>query len=126
MSRFSMIDMIRMSEFTRENPGLKGIRLFKAYIEKYPELTAEQKMLNLCDAMNWNDLKAKIEIQRLKKSWNNKSNLVGDRLAVIAYTEYEKGKFVYGIQFWTQEMIDQGVSINTDRTESIFIEQLNS
>lgn len=70
------------------------------------------------------DMTAQIEIQEIKKSWGGRNTTVYDRMAVIVCTEYEKDKFFYGVQYWTQESIDKGTSTNTDGTESKFIEQL--
>lgn len=50
--------------------------------------------------------------------------VVEGRLAVIVLTEYKKGKGIYGVQFWTRAMINEGVNKNTDGTESRFVEQL--
>ena len=44
--------MVRMAKFARENPDLKPIPLIKAYNEKYPEISEEQKLKNI---RNWID-----------------------------------------------------------------------
>lgn len=50
--RYSSLDMIRMARFARGNPDLERITLIKAYNEKYPEVTLEQKLKNI---RNWLD-----------------------------------------------------------------------
>jgi hypothetical protein len=51
---------------------------------------------------------------------------VSDRIGVITLTEHIKGLAYYGVQFWRPQMIDRGFSINTDGTESKFVELLNN
>lgn len=55
-SRYSNLDMIRMAKFAKENPDLKPIPLIKAYNEKYPEVTYEQKLKNIINLLEDNDL----------------------------------------------------------------------
>jgi hypothetical protein len=55
-----------------------------------------------------------------KKLFKNGNN----RIPVIVLTEYSKNKGTYGIQFWTNNMINIGTSVNTDKTISSFIEIL--
>lgn len=46
------------------------------------------------------------------------------RTAVIVETEFSPGVSNYGTQFWTDEMIKAGISKNTDKTISTFVEKL--
>lgn len=48
-TKYSSIDMIRIVKFAKENPELKPIPLIKAYNEKYPEISEEQKLKNIKD-----------------------------------------------------------------------------
>jgi hypothetical protein len=49
---YSSLDMVRMAKFAKENPNLKPIPLIKSYNDKYPEVTEEQKLKNI---RNWLD-----------------------------------------------------------------------
>lgn len=60
-NRYSNLDMIRMAKFAKENPELKPIHLIEAYNEKYPEISEKQKMANIRNWLNDNDLIDKIE-----------------------------------------------------------------
>lgn len=65
-------------------------------------------------------------IKEIKDSIQNRnfSKTCNGRIAVICLTPYEKNKATYGIQFWTDEMIEIGTSKNTDNSISTFIEKL--
>lgn len=52
------------------------------------------------------------------------SREVNGRAAVIVCTGISARKAYYGVQFWTPEMIAAGSSVNTDRTVSVFVENL--
>lgn len=54
---------------------------------------------------------------KLQKESNN-------RFAVIVLNTYSVNKAYYGIQFWSNEMIEIGTSNNSDNTLSKFIEKL--
>ena len=41
---------------------------------------------------------------------------------VYVKTEYKKGKFSYGVQFWSEFLIRQGWSTNSDNTTAYFVE----
>jgi len=58
---YSSLDMIRMAKFAKENPNLKPIPLIKAYNEKYPEVTTEQKLKNVRNWLNDNAVMAVAE-----------------------------------------------------------------
>ncbi len=60
-TRYSSLDMVRMGKFAKENPELKPIPLIKAYNEKYPEVTKEQKMKNIRNWLDDNDLMSAID-----------------------------------------------------------------
>ena len=49
---------------------------------------------------------------------------VGDRFPVIVLTVYSAKQQIYGVQFWTTQMISQGSQINTDKTISKFFQFL--
>ena len=51
-TRYSSLDMVRMAKFAKENPNLKPIPLIRGYNKKYPETTTEQKLTNI---RNWLD-----------------------------------------------------------------------
>lgn len=59
--KYSSLDMVRMAKFAKENPELKPIPLIKAYNEKYPEVTDEQKMKNIRNWLDNDKLMQKIE-----------------------------------------------------------------
>lgn len=46
------------------------------------------------------------------------------RTAVIVETPFSANKSIYGVQFWTVEMIDKQTAINTDKSISTFIQIL--
>ena len=80
-TRFSSLDMVRMAKFAKENPKLKPIPLIKAYCEKYPEISDEQKLANLRNWLHDNDIVRKAEasdecatlpIQHVSNSVQNK------------------------------------------------------
>lgn len=60
-TRFSSLDMVRMAKFAKENPELKPIPLIKAYCDKYPEVTEEQKLANIRNWLHDNDIVRKAE-----------------------------------------------------------------
>lgn len=63
--KYSSLDMVRMAKFAKENPNLKPIELIRAYNEKYPEITLEQKLKNI---RNWLDDEAVIaEVEKANK-----------------------------------------------------------
>ena len=43
---------------------------------------------------------------------------------VYVKTEHKKGKISYGVQFWSNFLLRQGYSGNTDRSVSYFVELL--
>lgn len=53
MRQYSRVDMIRMSEFSKSNPDLKGFALVNAYDKEFPELTEAQKIKNVIKAINY-------------------------------------------------------------------------
>jgi hypothetical protein len=64
-------------------------------------------------------------IIEVRESCSKLSRLpVNGRIPIICLTPYEKNKAYYGIQFWTDEMIQIGTSRCTDNTISTFIEKL--
>ena len=68
------------------------------------------------------------EINEIKKSHSKLTKEINGRIAVAVATRYyDKENCVAigcGIQYWTEQMIKQGCSINTDGTKSIFLEKL--
>lgn len=42
---------------------------------------------------------------------------------VIVKTEYKKNRFSFGVQFWSQFLITQGWSRNSDNTVAQFVER---
>lgn len=60
-------------------------------------------------------------INEVREDHKNVSHVVGDRVAVITQTFISKRKFTLGVQFWTNNMIDLGVSKNADLTVSKLI-----
>lgn len=56
MRKYSSYDLIRFRNFSNENPGLKPMELIEAYNEKYPELSAKEKLINLSRALGNNGL----------------------------------------------------------------------
>lgn len=78
-TRYSSLDMIRMAKFAKENQDLKPIPLIKAYNEKYPEVTVEQKLKNIRNWLDDNEVMAvakytneceALPIQRVSNSVN--------------------------------------------------------
>ena len=53
--------MVRMAKFAKENPDLKPIPLIKAYNDKYPEVTMEQKLANIRNWLDDNEVMAVAE-----------------------------------------------------------------
>ncbi len=60
-TRFSSLDMVRMAKFAKENTELKPIPLIKAYCEKFPEITEEQKLANIRNWLHDNDIVRRAE-----------------------------------------------------------------
>lgn len=52
MRNYTIVDMLRFVKLSKQNPDIVGLELVKLYNEKYPELTAEQKLHNLGKAIN--------------------------------------------------------------------------
>lgn len=50
--------------------------------------------------------------------------ITNNRFAVIVLTPFSKTKQQYGVQFWTNEMIECGVSENSDKSKSTYCEKL--
>ena len=44
---------------------------------------------------------------------------------VYVRTEYQENKVSYGVQFWSEFLLRQGYSGNTDRSVSYFIEMVD-
>ena len=53
--------MVRMAKFAKKNPDLKPIPLIKAYNDKYPEVTIEQKLANIRNWLDDNEVMAVAE-----------------------------------------------------------------
>jgi hypothetical protein len=51
MRNYSKLDMLRFLKFCKENQHLKAFELIKAYDMKYPELSPEEKIKNLFNAL---------------------------------------------------------------------------
>lgn len=51
MRKYSKVDLLRFAKFAKENEGLKPIELLNAYDIKYPELSSEEKLINLSKAL---------------------------------------------------------------------------
>lgn len=60
-TRYSSLDMIRMGKFAKENPKLKPIQLIQSYNNKYPEITDEQKLKNIRNWIDNDEMMKKIE-----------------------------------------------------------------
>jgi len=60
-TKYSSLDMVRMAKFAKENPDLKPIPLIKAYNDKYPEVTMEQKLANIRNWLDDNEVMAVAE-----------------------------------------------------------------
>ena len=69
-------------------------------------------------------MKAQNTIQEVRNSSTKISKESNGRTSVIVETPYSARKSVYGVQFWTREMIAAGVAKNTDNTVSRFVEIL--
>jgi hypothetical protein len=69
-------------------------------------------------------MKAQNTIQEVRNSSAKISKEGNGRIAVIVETPFSSRKSVYGVQFWTKEMIELGTTENTDNTISKFIEIL--
>ena len=69
-------------------------------------------------------MKATNTIQQIIEESSNIERIVNDRIAVIVLTNFSARKAIYGVQFWTSEMISNGQSINTDNTISRYIQTL--
>ena len=62
--------------------------------------------------------KAKKEVLEMK----TKPQEINGFKPVYVKTEYKKGKFNYGVQFWSEFLIRQGWSTNSDNTKAFFVE----
>lgn len=60
--------------------------------------------------------------QQVREGMNNKTFSISDRTPVIVTIPVSKRKQDLGVQFWTNEMIEKGESLNTDNTVSKFVE----
>lgn len=60
-TKYSSLDMVRMAKFAKENPDLKPMELIAAYNVKYPEVTIEQKLKNIRNWIDDNEIMAHIE-----------------------------------------------------------------
>jgi hypothetical protein len=69
-------------------------------------------------------MNVKRTLSELRKSSSKIPKTNNGRIAVIVLTHYAANCANHGIQFWTPGMIELGVSQNTDRTISTFIEKL--
>lgn len=67
-TKYSNLDMVRMGKFAKENPDLKPVPLIKAYCEKYPEISQEQKFKNLKKWFDENGLLAAFEDSKSTKN----------------------------------------------------------
>jgi len=56
LRRYTTFDLIRFRNFAKDNEGLKPVELIKAYNEKYPELTAKEKLINISKALGIDNL----------------------------------------------------------------------
>ena len=56
--------------------------------------------------------------------WNEKRFEENGFKAVIVKTEYKKNKFTFGVQFWSDFLINAGKSRNSDGTLAKLIEVL--
>ena len=63
-------------------------------------------------------------IEEIKASHQNVTRFSGDRVAVIVQTILSLRRSILGVQFWTKEMIAKGSNVNTDYTQSLFVEML--
>lgn len=69
-------------------------------------------------------MKSTNTIAQVKSDSSKISKVINGRVAVIVSTIISARKSQYGVQFWTSEMISSGYSTNTDRTTSVYIENL--
>ena len=69
-------------------------------------------------------MKGQNTIQEVRNSSTKISKESNGRISVIVETPYSARKSVYGVQFWTKEMIEAGTAKNNDNTVSKFIEIL--
>jgi hypothetical protein len=51
MRSYNILDMIRVQRLASENPHLGRMGVVKLYNERYPELSAKEKYLNLVKAV---------------------------------------------------------------------------
>jgi len=56
LRRYTTFDLIRFRNFAKDNEGLKPVELIKAYNDKYPELTAKEKLINISKALGIDSL----------------------------------------------------------------------
>jgi len=92
-TRYSSLDMVRMAKFAKKNPELKPIPLIKAYNEKYPEITVEQKLKNI---RNWLDDN---EVMAVAEASNECEALPIQRVGK-SYCSCEKPKYNYPEMVW--------------------------
>lgn len=59
-------------------------------------------------------------IEQIREEHKNVANRDG-LTAVIVKTYYSARKFNMGVQFWNEQMINDGKSVNSDRTTSTFV-----
>lgn len=79
-TRYSSLDMVRMAKFAKDNPELKPIPLIKAYNNKYPEITMDQKLSNVRNWLDDNEVMLEVE----KRSKNEcKANILTDKVLII-------------------------------------------
>ena len=60
----------------------------------------------------------------IQETHSNLPKTVNGRTAVIVETTLRNGNVTKGVQYWSDEMINNGVSANTDNTQSRFIQKL--
>jgi len=58
--------------------------------------------------------------QEVRETHSGVANQVNGRVAVIVETQVSKRKRIFGVQFWTSDMVSAGISINTDGSASAF------
>ena len=78
----------------------------------------------LMDLLSFAEWARPIQIAICREAHANVQKIQGDRIAVIVLQFVSKRRSILGVQFWTQEMIHKGVNLNSDRTESQFVELL--
>jgi len=56
MRNYNAFDLIRFHRFANENEKVHPTNLLKAYNKKYPELSSNQKLINLAKALEMKGL----------------------------------------------------------------------